>query len=355
MNNRGKRKNNMSDTGKIPLSQLERELIEEKKRENREKIIIRQDESTNRETKTQAKKKNGCSGIMLSIIIIFTFVSASLLGILYYFSSEMQYNKAETDLDNIINSIESTSDGLYNLLLIGTDQSEEGKSRSDTMILLTIDSNNEKIKLTSFMRDLWVKIPENDSGRLNSAFTLGGASLLTETISENFDIIIDNYMLVDFEMFEKLIDSFGGIDVEITEKEASFINRTTHAKVTSGLNSLNGDYALIYCRIRKLDSDFMRTQRQRKVINAIIDKAKSQSIITTADAVTDILPLIQTDINPMKMTFLIIKNVNKINYQITQCRIPFDDTYSNERINGQAVLVPDIEANRKLLKSFISE
>lgn len=356
---------NMSDTGKIPLSQIERELLEQRNIETYEKIKRNQQRSNEIPTvrnkpepvksNQQKHKKKGCSSIIMSLVLIFTVITASSLGLIYYFSSQMQYVKTEKSINDFIDNVDSVSDNIYNLLLIGTDLEDNGKSRSDTMILVTIDKTNEKIKLTSFMRDLWVDIPGYESGRLNSAYMIGKAPLLMDTISENFDISIDNYMMVDFSMFEQLIDSFSGIDVEITEKEASFINRTTHAKVTPGINHLNGDYALIYCRIRKLDSDFMRTQRQRKVINSIIDKAKNQNIFATINAVNNILPLITTDINPMKSTLLILYAAGKLDYQIEQCRIPFDDYYSNQRINGQAVLVPDIDVNKDKLHEFIFE
>ena len=351
-------RNNKYDTGKIPISQIERELIEQRNRENYEKIISSQRNAEppreKREVKPKKKQKRGCSSVILSFILIITILTSASLGLLYYFSTQIQYEKTEKELSDIISQTETIGDNVYNLLLIGTDKEEDGKSRSDTMILVSVDNNNQKIKLISFMRDLWVDIGDHNA-RLNSAYTLGGPAKLMDVISKNFDIKIDNYMLVDFSMFEQLIDSLGGVEVEITEKEASFINRTTHATVNPGVNNLNGDYALIYCRIRKLDSDFMRTQRQRKVINAIIDKAKNQNILSTAAAIADILPLITTDINPLKMTYLVIYMATKLNYRIDQCRIPFDDTYTNQTINGQAVLVPDIEENTEKLREFIFE
>ena len=351
-------RNNKYDTGKIPISQIERELIEQRNRENYEKIIKSQRKAElpreRREVQPKKKQKSGCSSIILSFILIVTIITSASLGLLYYFSSQIKYTKTEKELSDVISQAESIGDNVYNLLLIGTDKEEDGKSRSDTMMLVSVDNKNQKIKLISFMRDLWVDIGDHN-GRLNSAYTFGGPVMLMKVISENFDVKIDNYMLVDFSMFEQLIDSLGGVEVEITEKEASFINRTTHATVNSGINNLNGDYALIYCRIRKLDSDFMRTQRQRKVINAIIDKAKNQNVLSTAAAITDILPLISTDIDPLKMTYLVIYMATKLDYQIDQCRIPFDDAYKNQTINGQAVLVPDIEETTEKLKEFIFE
>ena len=223
------------------------------------------------------------------------------------------------------------------------------------MILVTIDKEHQKIKMTSFMRDLWVSIPGYDDGRLNAAYSYGGAELLLKTIYENFGVSINDYVMVDFEMFEKLIDGLGGVSVEITEDEADFINETSHANVHSGENILDGDYALIYCRIRYLDSDFNRTQRQRKVMNSIFKKIVSQNPITTLSVMSDVLPLITTDISPVKMTLKAFGAIALLKYGNDQFRIPTDDGYSSEMIDGQDVLVPDLEENKTALHQFLYE
>ncbi len=207
--------------------------------------------------------------------------------------------------------------------------------------------------MTSFMRDLWVTIPDYGDARLNAAFSYGGAELLLETIYKNFDVRINDYVMVDFEMFEKLIDGLGGVTVDITEDEADFINETSHAKVHSGENILDGDYALIYCRIRYLDSDFNRTQRQRKVMNSILKKTVSQNPLKTLSVMSNILPLVTTDIAPLKMTFKAFGAISFLKYGNDQFRIPTDDGYSSEMIEGQDVLVPDLEENKEALRSFI--
>lgn len=359
-----KKHNSKYDTGKIPITQSEREIIERRNQKRYEQIIKNQQptetssgthyenniHSKQRNTVINKKKGCGCSTLLISILLIFAILCGTIFGYVFSLCSKTQYeptnNELSLDLTNIQNNI-------YNVLLIGVDEEDNGQSRSDTMILVTIDKSNKQIKLTSFMRDLWVKIPGYDEARLNAAFANGGSSLLMETISDNFDIHIDNYVLVNFEMFEKLIDGIGGVTVDITEKEAEFINRTTHAKVTAGSNTLNGDYALIYCRIRKLDSDFMRTQRQRKVMTALFDKITSQNLLISVKAASDILPLITTDISALKMTFKLFTGIGMIDYSTEQIRIPTDGTYANKTINGQAVLVPDLDSNIEIIHNFI--
>lgn len=301
-------------------------------------------------SKQQKRKKSKFAKSLISVILIITVLFISSAAGLYTVFSRTNY---EPQNNNTGINLKNLSGQVYNILLIGTDKADNGFSRSDSMILVSINKKNKQINMISFLRDLWVDIPDNEPGRLNSAFTLDGAGLVIETIEYNFDIQIDNYILVDFEMFKQLIDELGGIEVEITEKEAKFINKTTKVKVREGINTLNGYEALVYCRIRKLDSDFMRTSRQRKVLNAILEKIKNQSIFNTVSAGYNILPLITTDISPAKMIIKSISATQVINFEINQQRIPAEDTYSNETIRSQAVLVADIDQNKQILYDII--
>ena len=348
------------DTGKIPITQIEREIIEKQNREKYEQIIKRQQfndsvlQTINRDqikkNNDQKHKKFSFQKFILILILIFALISGSSLGYIYSLCSKTNYIQSDNPISFNTSNLKNN---IYNVLLIGVDEEDNGSSRSDTMMLITINKNKEQFQLTSFMRDLWVEIPGHESGRLNSAYTIGGADLLLKTISLNFDIDIDNYLLVNFEMFKQLIDGVGGVTVDITESEARFINRTTHATVKTGTNTLNGDYALIYCRIRKLDSDFMRTQRQRKVISSLFEQVKNTNIFELAKISSDILPLITTDMSPLKMTAKLLSATTMLTYDTDQIRLPTDGTYENKTINSQAVLVPDMEENTDILHNFI--
>ena len=363
------------DTGEIPITQSEKDFQDRLNQQKYEEIIKNQErlgtfesyqngeipprqdsgKGSDRKNKNEKKKKKkkkgcgcGCGTLFIIFLLLIALIPVGSFGYVYSLCSKTNYVESQ-------NSSLSSDPDYFNVLLIGCDKSDGTSQRSDSMILVTIDKEHQKIKFTSFMRDLWVSIPGYEDARLNAAYSYGGAPLLTETITENFNVRIDNYVMVDFEMFEKLIDGIGGVSVDITEEEADFINETSHAKVHSGENILNGDYALIYCRIRYLDSDFNRTQRQRKVMNSILKKVMSQNPLTTLSVMSNILPLITTDISPLKLTLKAFSAVNLLKYGNDQFRIPTDDGYSNEYINGQDVLVPDIEANSEALHSFIYE
>lgn len=366
---RAKKRDSKYDTGKIPLTNIERERHEQINRQRYEQAVRNQEKMNERRHDTeyaeasqreydseqhtpQKKKKKGCgcTSFFVSIFLVIVLLFVGVFGYGYSLCSKTDYQSTEMRT----RYSDSMSDPkIYNVLLIGADKENDGSQRSDSMILLSIDSKTKTLKFTSFMRDMWVEIPEHDDAKLNAAFSYGGAELLMKTIERNFKIRIDNYIMVDFDMFKELIDALGGVQVDITAEEARFINRTTHAKVTEGINDLNGDYALIYCRIRKLDSDFNRTQRQRKVMTALLKKAMSQNVFTTISAAKEVLPLIKTDINPLKMTFKALGAVAFINYSNDQFRLPIDGGYKNKTIHSQSALAVDFEENIEALQEFI--
>lgn len=260
------------------------------------------------------------------------------------------------------------ADYLKNILLIGVDAREgedAEKTRSDTMMLVTIDTRNNQIKLTSFLRDMYLEIPGYREDKLNAAQSRGGTQLLVDTLEYNFKIRIDNYMFVSFEMFTTIIDKLGGIDVEITEKEAKYINSKDHMaledvyafseKLSGGMQHFTGAQALWYSRIRYLDSDFMRTARQRKVISALVRKATQQSPAELFELVGEVMPLVRTDLTEDEIMNLGLHALSYLQYDIVQQQIPAQDAYKSGTRRSQSVLLPDMEKNRSVLKTFVFE
>ncbi len=260
------------------------------------------------------------------------------------------------------------ADYLKNILLIGVDAREgedAEKTRSDTMMLVTIDTRNNQIKLTSFLRDMYLEIPGYREDKLNAAQSRGGTQLLVDTLEYNFKIRIDNYMFVSFEMFTTIIDKLGGVDVEITEKEAKYINSKDHMSrddgfafpepLSGGMQHFTGAQALWYSRIRYLDSDFMRTARQRKVISALVRKATQQSPAELFELVGEVMPLVRTDLTEDEIMNLGLHALSYLQYAIVQQQIPAQDAYKSGTRRSQSVLLPDMEKNRSVLKTFVFE
>lgn len=242
-------------------------------------------------------------------------------------------------------------DGVVNILLIGQDRREgEGRARSDAMILCTFNTEKKTLTMTSFLRDLYVQIPGYQDNRINAAYALGGMELLNETLYKNFGVEIDGNVEVDFSEFSQIIDLLGGVDIELTNSEANYLNRNPGYYLSSGVNHLNGEQALSYARIRYIDSDFGRTNRQRTVLNALINAYKNSSLTTMLSLLDDILPLVTTDMTDAEIVGYVTELFPLLaSSTITTQHIPADGSYYNAYIRGMAVLVPDLEASRQLL------
>ena len=320
------------------------------------------------EKKKKRKKKHHPVRNTVLVLLCISIAAVSCVGFYGYNTVNRLLSSFNTDeplKDNeYIDDSELYRDSEQtNILLIGVDARESDvSSRSDTMMLLTIDNKNGQIKLTSFLRDSYVKIAGRKKEKLNAAYFRGGIQGLVDTLELNFKVEIPYYMLVDFEIFTTVVDMLGGIEVEVTEKESAYSKKTPtdrggYLPLEAGENiHLNGTEALWYSRMRYLDSDFMRTQRQRKVITAIVEKAKLQKPQALLELAETIIPLIKTNITADEMKELGIDAVldKAYNYSIVQQQIPADETWSNKTISGVgACLVMDLDENAEILANFL--
>ncbi len=261
---------------------------------------------------------------------------------------------------------------VLNVLLFGADKNDGTSQRSDTMIMLSIDNRHKKIKLTSFMRDLWVYIPDYGYSKLNHAYAYGGPKLAIDTIEQNFGVGIDRYAIVDFASFKAIIDILGGIDIELSDEEIDYINwqcwknkqvQTRHELTDkAGLVHLNGRQALWYARDRgDIDegfsgSDFDRTARQRKLLRTIASDMKSASITQIVNIVNQIGPLITTNLKKTEITTLVANSLTYLSYDMVEYRIPSDGNYEAGWHYGMSTLdVPDWDTERTNLAIFVYE
>ncbi len=277
------------------------------------------------------------------------------------------FDSKEQIVDNeyISESLLYSDDEQVNILLVGVDAREgETESRSDTMMLVTLDNKNGEIKLTSFLRDSYVSIAGRDrKEKLNAAYLRGGIQTLIDTLELNFKVSIPYYVVVDFEIFTTIVDELGGINVDVTEKESYYTYHSGKVGVPVRIEAgedvlLNGEQALWYSRIRYLDSDFMRTQRQRKVITAIVEKTLQQDIPTMIGLAETIIPLVKTNLSSEEIVSIGVTALLKqaYSYPIVQQQIPAENTWSSKSISGVGKsLVMDFEDNIKIMQNFLSE
>lgn len=328
------------------------------------------DISSDTDSRKKKKKKSHPIRNAFLVFLCLVIVAVSCVGFYGYNTVDKLLSSFNTD-EPLEENLYISSDELYsdadqiNILLVGVDAREgDTDSRSDTMMLVTLDNKNGQIKLTSFLRDSYVEIAgRNRSSKLNSAYFRGGIQMLVDTLELNFGVEIPYYALVDFEIFTTIVDELGGINVDVTEKESYYTYHSGKVGVPVRIEAgedvlLNGEQALWYSRIRYLDSDFMRTKRQRKVISAIVEKALTKEIPELLDLAEAVIPLVKTNLDSDKIMEIGIDAVmdKAWSYPIVQHQIPANKTWSSKTITGVgSCLVMDMEENRELFHSFLSE
>lgn len=325
--------------------------------------------SSGADNRKKKKKRHPVRNTIL-VLLCLVIVAVSCVGFYGYNTAKDLLSLFNTD-EQLKENLYISSDELYsdtdqiNILLVGVDAREgDTDSRSDTMMLVTLDNKNGQIKLTSFLRDSYVEIAgRNRKSKLNSAYFRGGIQMLVDTLELNFGVEIPYYALVDFEIFTTIVDELGGINVDVTEKESYYTYHSGKVGVPVRIEAgedvlLNGQQALWYSRIRYLDSDFMRTKRQRKVISAIVEKALTKEIPELLDLAETVIPLVKTNLDSDKILEIGIDAVldKAYSYPIVQHQIPANKTWSSKIITGVGdCLVMNMEENRELFRSFLSE
>ncbi len=349
------------------------------------------------------KKRPLWKTILLCFLVVLLLVSGS--GMIYYYNiiDSFHYEPLGQDSDNADknetskkkNNNEASYDMstgellndpmVLNVMVYGEDSGVNSKtdySRSDTMIMVSIDNRHKKIKLTSFMRDMLVEIPTTDDAgndyglaKLNAAYSLGGAELSVKTIEMNFGVDIDRYAIVNFDTFKMIIDTLGGIDINLTQDEIdyinwqAYINRQTPERygITDppGKIHLNGKQALWYARNRGYQDeshpefvvsgdDFDRTSRQRNLVRTLINDFKKASLTDIVKIVSDIGPMVTTNLKKDEITTLVANSLTYLTYDIEEFRLPTDDCYRYSWYNQQSVLeITDMQLLRIKLAKFI--
>ena len=236
------------------------------------------------------------------------------------------------------------------------------------MLIATIDTVNNRLKLTTIMRDMLVNIPGHGYGKLNSAAVKGGLDLLFETLNSNFYLNLSEYVLVDFNMFEEIVDALGGVTVRMSAEEISEAN-----DCIAGLNKqrgiadtwdgfifanegnvkLTGKQALGYARIRHIDSDFNRTKRQFKLLNQIYAQFMKADVSRQYKMLEKILPMVETNMTNDRIISCATKALGMGAGGLLYCRIPADETYKTDKYERKSVVLADMPANAKALHEFI--
>ncbi|HHZ06714.1 MAG TPA: hypothetical protein GX401_08040 [Clostridiales bacterium] len=351
-----------------------------------------------------AKKKmnfpwKGTVAVVLSVLLCF-----SGIGMIIFYTTVNSINFKDIGNNGNVVSSQNVSTGssdittdtytgellndhkVLNVMLFGEDSVKDGETqgRSDTMLLLSIDNRQKKLKLTSYMRDMLVTIPGNNAAgspygldKLNASYTYGGPELAIKTVETNFGVKIDRYAVVDFESFKSIIDCLGGLDIELTQDEIDYINWQTYLNGQSdlryeitdapGVVHLNGRQALWYARDRGYQDpehpevvisgdDFDRTTRQRNMIKTLMTKFKSANLAQIVKIVGEIGPMITTNLKKDEITTLVANSLTYLSYDEDEFSLPLEDGFEYGWYKEQSVLmVNDWDRTRYELAQFIFE
>lgn len=245
---------------------------------------------------------------------------------------------------------------IVNIMLVGQDRrpGTTGRTLSDVMILCTLNKKDNTITLTSFMRDIYLSIPDHGFGKMNAAYAgTGGTKRLSNTLLKNFGVQVDAFVEVDFQAFRKIVDILGGVDIYLTAAEANYMNTVWLDNVDygnwnlkPGMNRLTSNQALYYSRIRKIDDDYNRTQRQRNVINAIIKGCKNMSLSQILSLMNQVLPYIGTDMTNSEIIGYATELFPLLaNGTVVSQRIPIDGSFQDD---GNNIYI-DLDMNHQFL------
>lgn len=236
---------------------------------------------------------------------------------------------------------------IQNILLLGVDSSN-GIGRSDSIMIMTIDQTTKKIKLSSIMRDSYVHIEGRGMDKINHAYSFGGAKLALKTVNTNFQMNIKDFAVVNFSQLPKIVDSVDGVPMALTAKEAKHMGFSEGAKTYQ----LNGAQALRFSRIRSIDSDFARSNRQRKVLDAVLSKLLKLSPGQVNGVANDLLPMIRTTLSANEIIATGIKVVSS-NYSIDGRVFPPESASKGVMIKGIWYLEFDRVKQAKALHAYI--
>ena len=297
----------------------------------------------------------------------------------YFLDDPDEEDIDEMDFIDMSNADLETNDNLpndyFNIMLCGLDtRVRGGRARSDSMLICSIHRKTGEIKLTSIARDSYLYIGGNKGmQRINAAYVYGGPEMAMWALNHNFDMNISYYITVDFWGLVDIVDAIGGVDVELTNGEIFLINsanekmdgpQTHSAQLTrgAGVRHLDGAQALAFSRIRHLDNDFMRTGRQRKVLEAIGNKVLTQiNPMQIAGLIDAMLPYVRTNLklNDILMLGMAVlggepmKKAAAGEFAIPQLLLPATGYFKFEMNQGQSVLGLDLKGNTRLLHEFI--
>lgn len=257
--------------------------------------------------KKNKKSRKGLKIFGIILLIIILIIAGVIAGGAWYVGDKLgkiDYDsKLKADDIEVNTGVEEKLSKYRNIALFGLDSRTNSldDSRSDCIMIVSINEETKEVKLLSVYRDTYLQLTNRSLDKITHAYAYGGAKLALSTLNTNLDLDIKEYVTVNFETVKTVVDAVGGIQMTITSAEANNIPNISSA----GTYNLNGEQALAYARIRKIDSDYKRTERMRDVLTAVFDKVKKMDIGTINSLMDIVLPHVRTNISSGEIISLI--------------------------------------------------
>ena len=288
-----------------------------------------------------------CAALLLCAVLLLTATTGFASAV-----SQDEWNAAVAAEPNT--ETEGLSDEWWNVLLLGCDSyTKNDYQRTDSMIIVSINAAKGQVKLTSLMRDTWIPVPGSKNHRkLTELCAVGGPELTIRAINESFGMNISDYALISMEGMAEIIDLIGGLDLDVTEEERKALNKGLFdLSPLSGMEPLeqsgegvhlNGNQATAFARIRKIDSDYVRTERQRTVLLAIADKIKNgASAGTLLTIVTTLMGYVDTNLSLTEIMTIASVGMKLDMGSVEQFRVPVDGTFDSGTFDGVWCIKPN--------------
>ena len=301
--------------------------------------------------------------------VVFFFAEVVLLAIMLVIGyGMMKYGKIQMNpfqKDEIQVNTGVKQDGYTTIALFGGDSREgelEAGTHADTMIVVSINNETKEVKMVSVYRDTLMSQKDGQIKKANSAYFMGGPSEAINMLNRNLDLDIEYYVTVDFKALVDVIDLVGGIELAVTEAEAAAMNeyipetarvaKKEPIYVSEGTQLLDGVQAVTYARIRKnVGGDYARTDRQRLVIQKLVEKTKKTNLSTINSIIDEVFPQVSTNLtlsDALKMA------ANVMQYKLGESKgFPFERTDGNIADIGSVVIPLGLKENVEELHAFL--
>ena len=342
----------------------------QKSRQEKTKPIILPDRLPKKKKKSNGFMKKFLRTIFLIIIFLIATAFAVNAFFLGNVTSDLSGNLSKYGISDEAASF-AKQHKIVNVAVFGVDGRDDvDGDRTDTIMVATADYEHSKVKVASLMRDTYVYIDKKYGyDKLNAAYAYGGPDLALQTINQNFDTTITDYVTIDFSAMVSMVNAVGGVTIDIeTEEELDWVNEylmDVNEKVETGSPFLeetgsqvvDGSQALAYCRVRYVgDGDFDRTLRQRVVFEQVLSKALDLDLQAQYNLVMATLPYVETSLSTMEMIKYGTNLALMPSKDIEQSRFPTDDLISLDQLDGVSYVVPNtLVENIEALYQFVYE